>query len=217
MSEKTVEMSELRQILEQIVLNPNLHARFLNTLSYMENVGARKISKFESRTSANLMVLKHAAEEHRHAYFLKKQIYKLVESGFESYEDQHLLCPKVSGLYLDYLDLKVSQFLKRTLGLKGAELKWLAYLLVTYAIEVRADEIYPVYQEILSANDQKVHVKSIIIEEEGHLEEMIQQLSNYSPNWDILAQEVLGIESELFHAWVAAIEQELFEYASESL
>lgn len=202
-------MSELKQILEQIVLNPNLHARFLNTLSYMENVGARKISKFESRGSANLMVLKHAAEEHRHAYFLKKQIYKLIESGLETYEDQHLLCPKVSGQYLDYLDLKVSKFLKKSLNLKGSDLKWLAYLLVTYAIEVRADEIYPIYQEVLSAHDQKVHVKSIIIEEEGHLEEMIQQLSNYSPNWEALGEKVVAIESELFRAWTAAIEQEV--------
>ncbi len=206
-------MSELRQILEQIVLNPNLHARFLNTLSYMENVGARKISKFESRSSANLMVLKHAAEEHRHAYFLKKQVYKLIDSGLETYEDQHLLCPKVSGQYLDYLDLKVSQFLKKLLGLQGADLKWLAYLLVTYAIEVRADEIYPIYQEVLTAFNQKVHVKSIIIEEEGHLEEMIQQLSNYSATWEELGQQVLAIETQLFQAWTTAIAQEIEEPA----
>ena len=202
-------MSELKQILEQIVLNPNLHARFLNTLSYMENVGARKISKFESRSSANLMVLKHAAEEHRHAYFLKKQMYKLIESGLENYEDQHLLCPKNSGQYLDYLDLRVCQFLKKELKLTGIDLKWLAYLLVTYAIEVRADEIYPIYQEVLTAFDQKVHVKSIIIEEEGHLEEMIQQLSNYSPDWEVLGKQVVAIESKLFTAWTKAIEQEV--------
>jgi len=212
---KTVKMSELRQILEQIVLNPNLHARFLNTLSYMENVGARKISKFESRSSANLMVLKHAAEEHRHAYFLKKQLYKLIESGLETYEDEHLLCPKVSGQYLDYLDLRVCQFLKKELNMQGAELKWLAYLLVTYAIEVRADEIYPVYQQVLTETDQKVHVKSIIIEEEGHLEEMIQQLSKYSPNWESLGERVVAIEAELFRAWTTAIEQEVFELVSE--
>ncbi|MEY4383760.1 MAG: hypothetical protein RI995_1302 [Bacteroidota bacterium] len=202
-------MSELKQILEQIVLNPNLHARFLNTLSYMENVGARKISKFESRSAANLMVLKHAAEEHRHAYFLKKQLYKLIDEGLETYEDQHLLCPQISGYYLNYLDLRVSKFLKKELGLQGAELKWLAYLFVTYAIEVRADEIYPIYQEVLTAFDQKVHVKSIIIEEEGHLEEMIQQLSNYSPSWEVLGKQVVAIESQLFHEWMAAIEQEV--------
>jgi len=207
-------MSQLEQILEQIVLNPNLHAKFLNTLSYMENVGARKISKFESRSSANLMVLKHAAEEHRHAYFLKKQMYKLIDSGLETYDDQYLLCPKISGLYLDFLDLKVCQWLKKEFKLQGSELKWLAYLLVTYAIEVRADEIYPVYQDVLTRFDQKVHVKSIIIEEEGHLDEMIQQLSNYSDNWEELGQKAIAIEAELFENWTMAIEKELLVLAN---
>ena len=206
-------MSELKQILEQIVLNPNLHARFLNTLSYMENVGARKISKFESRNQTNLMVLKHAAEEHRHAYFLKKQLYKLVEAGFETYEDEHLMCPKSSANYLDFLDLRVCKLLKQELSLSGKELKWLAYLFVTYAIEVRADEIYPVYQEVLTQFDQKVHVKSIIIEEEGHLEEMIQQLSNYSSNWEELGRKVCEIEAQLFNEWLVAMEQEVLVMA----
>jgi bacterioferritin (cytochrome b1) len=207
-------MSELRQILEQIVLNPNLHARFLNTLSYMENVGARKISKFESRPSTNLMILKHAAEEHRHAYFLKKQIFKLVDTGFETYEDAYLMCPKSSANYLDLLDLRVCKLLKKELGLQGSALKWLAYLFVTYAIEVRADEIYPKYQEVLTEFDQKVHVKSIIIEEEGHLEEMIQQLSNYSDNWREMGAKVCDIETQLFNEWVAAMALELPELVS---
>jgi hypothetical protein len=32
-----------------LVANPESHARFLNTLSFMENSGARKISKFEHK------------------------------------------------------------------------------------------------------------------------------------------------------------------------
>jgi len=39
--------------------------------------------------------------------------------------------------------------LKKELNLKGRELRFAAYLLVTYAIEVRADELYPVYQDEL--------------------------------------------------------------------
>jgi hypothetical protein len=60
-------------------------------------------------------------------------------------------------------------------------LRFAAYLLVTYAIEVRADEFYPIYQDALdNAAGSKVNVKSIILEEEGHLEEMINQLANTS-------------------------------------
>jgi hypothetical protein len=42
----------------------------------MENAGARKISKCEHPTLVTQIQLKHAAEEHRHAYYLKKQIGK---------------------------------------------------------------------------------------------------------------------------------------------
>jgi len=75
------------------------HAQFLNTLSYMENVGAKKISKFEPKTEVSLIVLKHAAEEHRHAYYLKKQISKLWPTGFETYADAWLLSPQDSRHY----------------------------------------------------------------------------------------------------------------------
>jgi lysylphosphatidylglycerol synthetase-like protein (DUF2156 family) len=41
----------------------------------------------------------------------------------------------------------------------------------------------PVYQDVLDAVKSKVNVKSIILEEEGHLEEMINQLQHFSPEW----------------------------------
>jgi hypothetical protein len=49
------------------------------------------------------------------------------------------------------LDVDVCRYLKKELNLSGAELRFAAYLLVTYAIEVRADELYPIYQDALDA------------------------------------------------------------------
>ena len=43
----------------------------------MENAGAKKISASEDKEKVSLIILKHAAEEHRHAYYLKKQIAKI--------------------------------------------------------------------------------------------------------------------------------------------
>ena len=75
---KSATMTQLlKPLIEQITKDPFVHAKWLNTLSYMENTGAKKISRFESKTDVNLLILKHAAEEHRHAYYLKKQISKL--------------------------------------------------------------------------------------------------------------------------------------------
>lgn len=181
------------------------HAKFLNTLSYMENVGAKKISKFEPKTEVSLIVLKHAAEEHRHAYYLKKQISKLWPTGFETYADAWLLSPQDSRHYLDMLDVRVCQYAKKVLGLSGADVKWAAYLLVTYAIEVRADMLYPIYQKILTDIGSKVQVKSIIVEEEGHLEEMIVQLKAFSPDWEKHAAAACAFEAELFEGWISKI------------
>jgi hypothetical protein len=88
------------------------------------------------------------------------------------------------------------------LNLNGSELRFAAYLLVTYAIEVRADELYPIYQDALDEAGSKVNVKSIILEEEGHLEEMLNQLHKFSPDWELHANKAVEFETRLFNQWV---------------
>jgi hypothetical protein len=93
--------------------------------------------------------------------------------------------------------------------LSGQDLKFGAYLLVTYAIEVRADELYPIYQAALDDIKSKVNVKSIILEEEGHLEEMLAQLKNFSKDWELYAAKAVEIEGDLFNSWIEALATEL--------
>src|ERR1700712_1307162 len=64
---------ELNTLLSKIIADNQLHAKWLNTLSLMENTGARKISASEDPLTVTYIILKHAAEEHRHAFNLKKQ------------------------------------------------------------------------------------------------------------------------------------------------
>ncbi|WP_443939300.1 hypothetical protein [Pedobacter sp. MW01-1-1] len=199
----------LDSILKTIIKNNTLHAKWLNTLSYMENAGAKKISASEHKENVNLIILKHAAEEHRHAYYLKKQIAKVDEQGCKTYTNAELLSPNYTKYYLHALDIEVCRYLKTTFSLSGYDLKFAAYLFVTYAIEVRADELYPIYQAALDEAKSKVNVKSIILEEEGHLEEMINQLVGFAPNWEEHAAEVIEIEKKLFNNWVAALEIDL--------
>ena len=199
----------LDSILKSIVADNVLHAKWLNTLSYMENSGAKKISASEHKTEVNLIILKHAAEEHRHAYYLKKQISKLDNTLCKTYTNTELLSPNHTKYYLHALDIAVCRYLKAEFNLFGYELKFAAYLFVTYAIEVRADELYPVYQAILDEVKSKVNVKSIILEEEGHLEEMINQLISFSDDWEDHAAEVIKIEKALFDNWVEALNADL--------
>lgn len=199
---------QLNIILTKIIAKNRLHARWLNTLSLMENTGARKISASEDPATVTYIILKHAAEEHRHAFYLKKQIEK---TGVDcpTYAGEYLLAPEFSKRYLHQLDIDVCRYLKYGLSLSGAELRFAAYLLVTYAIEVRADELYPIYQDALDQAASKVNVKSIILEEEGHLEEMIKQLQLFSPDWQLHANKAVEMETVLFAKWVENLAVEI--------
>lgn len=195
----------LEELLHTIIKDETYHARFLNTLSFMENSGARKISASEHPETVTTMILKHAAEEHRHAYYLKKQLDKIGSGLCPTYARNELIAPEQSCFYLHKLDVFTSRYLKKTLGLSGPPLRYAAYLFVTYAIELRADELYPVYQTALSEAGHKVTVKSIILEEAGHLEEMIAQLQRFSAEWEKHAEAVVAIEQDLFNAWTSAL------------
>ena len=200
---------EITTLLSNIVKDNTLHSKWLNTLSFMENAGARKISASEHKEQVTLLILKHAAEEHRHAYYLKKQLAKLDDTQCKTYQTSELLAPNHTRFYLNTLDIQVCRYLKTHFNLSGYDLKFAAYLFVTYAIEVRADELYPIYQAVLTEHQSKVTVKSIILEEEGHLEEMINQLNEFSPVWEQHAQEVIKIEQHMFSKWMVGLEKEI--------
>jgi len=200
---------EFHHLLKKIVQEGSTHAKWLNTLSFMENAGARKISKCEHPTLVSQIQLKHAAEEHRHAYYLKKQIGKINPELCKTYESTELLAPIATSQYLHSLDIKACRYLQKAFNLDKTDIKYAAYLFVTYAIEVRADELYPVYQEALTEASSKIMVKSIILEEEGHLEEMINQLNEFSPDWKHHADYILTIEKDLHEEWINAVTEEV--------
>lgn len=202
----------MENIFELVVKDNKLHAKWLNTLSMMENAGAKKIKKCEHPVLATEIILKHSSEEARHAYYLKKQIQKIDKGSCPTYERQYLLAPRMSFYYLHELDIKVCRFLKDTFGYKGDDLKYAAYLLVTYAIEVRADELYPKYQDVLTTTNSPVNVKSIIAEEINHLAEMKHQLKEFSPDWEKLCNIVVEVEEKLFQQWIGAVTKEIALY-----
>ncbi|SNS50874.1 hypothetical protein SAMN05421640_0446 [Ekhidna lutea] len=198
---------ELKALIKQIVSSPELHAKWLNSLSMMENTGARKISASEHDQLVDEIVLKHAAEEARHAYYLKSQIKKTGYEGCKTYLSHELLAPIQSFQYLHALDASISRYLKNEMGFEGNELKYAAYLLVTYAIEVRADDLYPVYEEVLRENDSKISVRMIVVEEQGHLEEMIQQMDEFFVEWKHHAEFVEKLENQLFEKWIEKVDE----------
>lgn len=200
---------ELKEVIDKIVASPVLHAKWLNSLSMMENCGARKISASEHSQNVDLIVLKHAAEEARHAYYLKSQIRKMNVEGFKTYSSDALLAPIQSFQYLHQLDIAISRYLKSNFEYERHQLKFASYLLVTYAIEVRADELYPIYEKVLKEQKSTVSVRMIIAEEKGHLEEMISQMNDFFDDWKQHGEFALAIEKELFKSWINALQKEV--------
>src|ERR1700733_11588698 len=101
-------MDELEDLLYQIVSTPLLHAKWLNTLSYLENCGARKIAHCEHPTKVKEEMLKHASEEFRHAYYLKQQIRKVHPQPMNTYSLNSMLGGFASFHYLNLLDIWTS-------------------------------------------------------------------------------------------------------------
>ncbi|MEM7039385.1 MAG: hypothetical protein AAF570_20600 [Bacteroidota bacterium] len=202
--------ARLETLLARITPDFALHARLLNTMSYMEHIGATKIARTQSGPDADFMALKHTAEEARHAFYLKKLSRKLLPDANPSYAFEYLLAPVASRQYLYRLDIGVSRLIRHS-GLEDKALRDLAYLLVTYAIEVRADEIYPIYQSFLQDYPVKLSVQGIINEEEGHLEEMETALSKYPEELQALKEKACELEGELYLNWLAALEGEILE------
>ncbi len=187
---------EIRALLEEVITYPALHGRWLNTLSYLENCGARKIAAAEDRTRIGEETLKHAAEEFRHAFYIKMQLSK-IGVQYSDYSLKSLLGGWTSFHYLNRLDARIASYL-RSVTDDSLERKRLSYLLTTYAVELRAGELYPLYHELLHLHGSPVRVLSIVKEEEEHLMEIESELSKYS-------------SSIYYKAHVASIESELFE------
>ncbi len=190
---------EINDLVEQIVRAPVLHGLWLNTLSYLENCGARKIASCEHPTAVKEEMLKHAAEEFRHAFYLKNQLSRIGQPH-EDYRLPHLLGGCAAYQYLNRLDVQTSRYLRK-IGAALPETKQLAYLLVTYAIELRAGELYRLYQRALRQISSKVQVQSILLEEKEHLREMEEELKQI-PTSSYHVGVVSKLESCSFKKWM---------------
>lgn len=186
----------LTHALEKVISAPMLHARWLNTLSYLENCGARKIASCEHRTLVTCDMLQHAAEEFRHAYLLKRQIGKIISSSLSNYALGTLIGGFHALHYIDKLDLSICRMLKRKF-FQQDRFKHAAYLLVTYAIEVRASTLYPLYQNILERRGFNISLKALIAEEDRHLADIVKALSAIE-NASGMMEEACHIEQQLF-------------------
>ena len=187
-------------LLEAIISDHDLHIKWLNTLSYLENCGARKIARFQAifKDNVPLSILQHACEESRHAFFMKKQILKF---NIDPDSKIPLLGDLKAKNFLHTLDIKILKLLKKEKIIQKDQLFYYAYLLTTYAIEKRAEILYGLYQDRLTFCHSQVSIKSIIKEEENHLEEIETKMKEVPLVWS-LKKKALEIESSIFFPFI---------------
>ncbi len=146
----------MKDILLRITAHAQLEARWLNTVSMLELIGARKIAKTVCCTHPQVEILEHFADESRHALAFKKLALS-VDPQVTDY-----LCRDEAMVYFQSLDHGLKARIRDLIGIDD---EFLNYLLTTTLIERRAMKLYPVYREI-SRNPVVIAELDLVIAEE---------------------------------------------------
>ncbi|EPG67221.1 hypothetical protein EHQ27_10790 [Leptospira wolffii] len=193
----SVTAQEIDSLLSKIVLSRDLHFKWLNTLSLLEHIGSRKIHHTQTGYSVTEMVLRHAAEEARHAAFFKKLALKIDPDGPKDFPKDSLLAGFSAISYFQKLDSCVDRSLTDE-DFRGKTRTFLCYLYVTKMIEERAGLVYEIYDRILEENKIGISIGGIIKEEENHLFEMNSCLSQLDPKFQERSEFFRQKEDALF-------------------
>jgi hypothetical protein len=197
-----------RDLLERIVPDRRLHARFINTLSRMEYVGVRKILKSRRSEHLELDGLQHILDEAVHALRLKKAAVALAGAGdgVTTFADDATLAGGAGEGYLQALDRRAEEALS---DLPADDRGEANYRLTSAVVEVRAQVFYPMYDEALRAHGAGFSVAAIMKDEGRHLAEMAADLERSVPGWRRRLEAVLAAEEALFSRFLGAIESSL--------
>jgi hypothetical protein len=197
-----------RRLLDHIVADASVHARFVNTLSRLEYVGVRKILKSRRSEGIGLDGLQHILDEAVHALRLKKAAVALAgpAAGVVTFADGDTLAGDAGEGYLQALDRRAEEAL---LDLPATERAEANYRLTSAAVEVRAQVFYPIYDQCLRAGGAGFSVAAIMEDEDRHLDEMADGLERTLPDWRRRLEAVLAAEEALYARFLAAVEAAL--------
>ena len=193
--------SRLKTFLSAVSADDQTHARFLNTLSMMEHMGARRIMLTQSNKALEQMTLKHMAEETRHAFFFKRQADRFSGRTME-YEDADMIAPSFARMYFKRLESFIALDVK-----DEPEPMRVAYLYMSMIIEFRAVWGFAIYQGLLEDRGLSMSLKSLLAEEQGHLSDMEENLESLGVATAERLNKFLEKEQELFERLLERLEE----------
>jgi hypothetical protein len=192
----------LEGLIGVVVADPALHARWLNTFSYLEYVGFRKIVKSQRAEVLTAAILGHACEEGRHALGLKKLAVKLGGAQFDSYAPEVLLCGEEAEAYFQDLDQACDEaFADRSEAERGT----LTYCYVTWLVERRALDVYQIYKSALGESEIARKLGGLLAEEAKHLADVEAVLHTGDPEFSTRSKEFEAVEVALYQNYVGAL------------
>ena len=168
-------------LLKAMVDDPQRELEWLDLLSQLEFVGCRKIVKAVAFDGVNFEVLQHISEEASHAFLLKS----LVEKGGlkrRSWTDAPL--GAMGWRYFRELDEKVSRL---------QEDAHAHYPAVSWAVEKRVLELYPLYLKLTKNPGVKRVLTRILAQELRH---GTQFGEHPFPEW--FREKAMALEAELW-------------------
>lgn len=188
---------QIKLLLEGIIEKPRIHALFLNTISLMEHLGSRKILLTQSNDHTTEFILRHASEEARHALFFKKKIDCILPNLNLGYSPHELLAGLSARIYFQKLDATVRKSI-RSMNLSNSNRSYLNYLYTTTVIEIRATNLYKIYNHLLIPRNFGFHLNGLLAEEEGHLAEMEAEIERLDSESKVRLDQLLQQEEKFF-------------------
>ena len=190
----------IRQTLDLLTRDREREGAWLNTLSLLEYIGARKIGRSAAAHHPSREVLGHWADETRHA-----AIFKALAADLLKREPSRYVAEAAAKTYFYQLDAALTEWV----AAHARANVFVSYLLVTTIIERRAMTLYPLYRAATSHPHIKEALARIIVEEQSHrvdIEDRCRDLLKGTAHDVFLVP--LSIEEGLFDAFWSVVEGE---------
>lgn len=196
-----------RALLERVVPQASVHARFINTLSLLEHMGSHKIMATQHSSAIDQRTLRHVAEEAHHAYFMKRQAEKAASRALE-YTDADLIAAASARMYFQRLEAAMKR--EFAAAARGPAI----YLYMSMIVEFRALWFYEMYQSVLQDLGHPMSLKRVIGEEQNHLVEMVERLESLGALDSKPTQNLLEVERRLYARLVRAMDSAVLARAA---
>jgi hypothetical protein len=189
---------QTRSLLNRIVADAALHARFVNMLSMLEHLGCHKIMATQHGAGIDQATLKHVAEEAHHAFFMKRQAEKEAQRALE-YVAADLLAPAAARMYFRRLEASMVRVLHEQRSARAA------YLYMSMVVEFRALWLYRLYEQTLKRAGHTLSLKRVLGEEQAHLKDMAHRLELAGELSDARMNAFLERERGLYERLLGAL------------